>query len=178
MSWTSERVELLTKLWIEGKSASDIANELGNVTRNAVIGKVHRLGLKGRVAKEATKTEKPVKKKVPPKPKKVEAKVKAKENNVEQETELPDQTPDEPAIEIAINDEIPLEAREQAAQVEKESKRLTLMQLTERTCKWPIGDPATDEFWFCGHSAVAGKPYCEAHVELAFQAPVSRRERR
>ena len=52
------------------------------------------------------------------------------------------------------------------------------MELTERTCKWPIGDPATEEFWFCGHIAEQGKPYCETHIEIAFQPVTSRRERR
>ena len=53
-----------------------------------------------------------------------------------------------------------------------------LMELTERTCKWPIGDPATDDFWFCGLPSQAGKPYCEAHVSVAFQPMSSRRDRR
>jgi hypothetical protein len=57
-------------------------------------------------------------------------------------------------------------------------KKLTLMELTERTCKWPIGDPATEDFWFCGLPSVAGKPYCEAHVGVAFQPMSARRDRR
>ena len=52
------------------------------------------------------------------------------------------------------------------------------MELTERTCKWPIGDPATDKFWFCGLPSQAGKPYCEAHVGVAFQPMSARRDRR
>jgi GcrA cell cycle regulator len=52
------------------------------------------------------------------------------------------------------------------------------MELTERTCKWPIGDPATEEFWFCGLPSQAGKPYCEAHVGVAFQPMSARRDRR
>ena len=63
-------------------------------------------------------------------------------------------------------------------EVEKRAKKLTLMALTERTCKWPIGDPATDDFWFCGLPSVAGKPYCEAHVGVAFQPMSARRDRR
>ena len=64
------------------------------------------------------------------------------------------------------------------AEVAKKARRLSLMQLTERTCKWPIGDPATDDFWFCGLPCVAGKPYCETHVAVAFQPMSARRDRR
>ncbi|TMV63736.1 GcrA cell cycle regulator, partial [Thioclava sp. BHET1] len=63
-------------------------------------------------------------------------------------------------------------------EVEKRARKLTLMELTERTCKWPIGDPATDDFWFCCLGTQAGKPYCEAHVGVAFQPMSSRRDRR
>ena len=64
------------------------------------------------------------------------------------------------------------------AEAAKKAKRLTLMQLTERTCKWPVGDPATDDFWFCGLPSAPGKPYCETHVSVAFQPMSSRRDRR
>jgi GcrA cell cycle regulator len=74
--------------------------------------------------------------------------------------------------------EISAEALANLAEVAKKSKRLSLMQLTERTCKWPVGDPATEEFWFCGLPAAAGKPYCEAHVAVAFQPMSARRDRR
>ena len=74
--------------------------------------------------------------------------------------------------------EISPEALASVREVEKRAKKLTLMDLTERTCKWPIGDPATEEFWFCGLPSVAGKPYCEAHVGVAFQPMSARRDRR
>ena len=64
------------------------------------------------------------------------------------------------------------------SEIEKKAKRLTLMELTERTCKWPVGDPATEDFWFCGLPVQAGKPYCEAHVGVAFQPMSSRRDRK
>ena len=136
MSWTEERVELLTKLWTEGKSASDIAKELGDVTRNAVIGKVHRLGLKGRVTKNVAGETKPVKKKAAPKPKKEEVAKpapKAKEVVEPVEADSDDEQTDAPVIEIAANDDVPLEAREQAAKVEQESKRLTRDQFHARS---------------------------------------------
>ena len=74
--------------------------------------------------------------------------------------------------------EISPEALASVREVEKRARKLTLMELTERTCKWPIGDPATEKFWFCGLPAQAGKPYCEAHVGVAFQPMSARRDRR
>ncbi len=190
MAWTDERVEKLKKLWEEGKSASEIAKELGNVTRNAVIGKVHRMGLQSRMAPAEAKAEAPKKaekKETAPKPapeaeapKKpvVEEPVVVEEVVVETEVEAePAGKGDNqfPAIVPVNNDEISEETRQNVERVESQSKKLSLMQLTERTCKWPIGDPATEDFWFCGHPSEPGKPYCQAHVELAFQAPMARR---
>lgn len=74
--------------------------------------------------------------------------------------------------------EISPEALAKVNAVEKKAKKITLMELTERTCKWPVGDPATDDFWFCGLPVQQGKPYCEAHVGVAFQPMSSRRDRR
>jgi len=74
--------------------------------------------------------------------------------------------------------EISPEALASVREVEKRARKLTLMELTERTCKWPIGDPATDDFWFCGLPSLPGKPYCEAHVGVAFQPMSARRARR
>jgi len=74
--------------------------------------------------------------------------------------------------------EISPEALAKVNEIEKKAKRLSLMELTERTCKWPVGDPATDDFWFCGLPVQAGKPYCEAHVGVAFQPMSARRDRK
>uniref|UniRef100_UPI0035165218 GcrA family cell cycle regulator n=2 Tax=Nioella sp. TaxID=1912091 RepID=UPI0035165218 len=74
--------------------------------------------------------------------------------------------------------EISPEALAKVNEVEKHAKRISLMELTERTCKWPIGDPATDDFYFCGLPVQQGKPYCDAHVGVAFQPMSSRRDRR
>lgn len=74
--------------------------------------------------------------------------------------------------------EISPEALATVREVEKKAKKLSVMELTERTCKWPVGDPATEDFWFCGLTAQAGKPYCEAHVGVAFQPMSTRRDRR
>lgn len=184
MSWTDERVELLKKMWTEGQSASQIAKELGGITRNAVIGKVHRLGLSNRSgsAAEAKPAAKPAK----AKPAKAEAKAEAAAP-AEDETPAPAPTPvrtkpvlvpGQPLPPQPSANEISPEALATVRAVEKKSKKMSLMELTERTCKWPIGDPATQDFWFCGLAVQPGKPYCEAHVGVAFQPMSSRRDRR
>jgi GcrA cell cycle regulator len=185
MSWTDERVETLKKMWNEGQSASQIAKELGGVTRNAVIGKVHRLGLSNRVGAApgpAPSGAKPAR----------EARAELAEEAGEAAVEAPDRPAERPAPVIrkpvitagqplppqpAAN-EISPEALASVREVEKKAARISLMELTERTCKWPIGDPATDNFWFCGLAVQPGKPYCEAHVGVAFQPMSSRRDRR
>jgi GcrA cell cycle regulator len=190
MSWTDERVETLKRMWAEGQSASQIAKELGGVTRNAVIGKVHRLGLSNRTngneagiaegAAEEPAAESPAAAETaaPPAPEPAAA---------EAEAELEPAVAEAPARRGLVPAGQPLppgpseaspEALATVREVEKRARRLTLMELTERTCKWPVGDPATDDFWFCGLPVQPGKPYCEAHVGLAFQPMSSRRDRR
>ena len=198
MSWTDERVETLKKMWAEGQSASQIAKELGGVTRNAVIGKVHRLGLSNRVG--AGKAEEEEDDPVlatdaplwsdPPAPPAAErgAELRAAPDRPAPPaggatiTPLPTRKaiipagqplPPQPSA-----NEISPEALASVREVEKRARRLSLMELTERTCKWPIGDPATDDFWFCGLPTQAGKPYCDAHVGVAFQPMSARRDRR
>jgi GcrA cell cycle regulator len=197
MSWTDERVELLKKMWGEGQSASQIAKELGGVTRNAVIGKVHRLGLSNRSggggagaksaaasdaegAKPAAKPAKPAAAKPAPAPAKETAKAEAAPARPSNVTPLrkPIVPAGQPLPPQPSANEISPEALAKQSEVEKHAKRLTLMELTERTCKWPIGDPATDDFYFCGLPVQQGKPYCEAHVGVAFQPMSARRDRR
>jgi len=180
MSWTDDRVELLKKMWTEGQSASQIAKELGGVTRNAVIGKVHRLGLSNRAG--ATSITAPDKK--PAKPK-AEAKSVTKKAPADRVVEVTVTAPRKPIVPAGqplppqpSANEISPEALAKVNEVEKTAKKISLMELTERTCKWPIGDPATEDFWFCGLSVQQGKPYCEAHVGVAFQPMSSRRDRR
>ncbi|MBV7397403.1 GcrA family cell cycle regulator [Mameliella sediminis] len=197
MSWTDERVELLKKMWSEGQSASQIAKELGGVTRNAVIGKVHRLGLSNRAGAAPAATEA----KPEPKPQPAAAKAKPAPKPAPAANK-PEPAPEpKPAQAVAATpavsparkqiipagqplppqpstNEISPEALAKVNEVEKKSKKLTLMELTERTCKWPVGDPATEDFWFCGLPVQQGKPYCEAHVGVAFQPMSARRDRR
>lgn len=203
MSWTDERVELLKKMWTEGQSASQIAKELGGVTRNAVIGKVHRLGLSNRAgtgaapSAPAASPAKPAAKEKPaapaaPKAARPELKAASKAKPAaEEETaaDEPEAIPMSAARRAIIPagqplppqpsaNEISPEALAKVSEVEKTAKKLSLMELTEKTCKWPVGDPATDNFWFCGLPVQQGKPYCEAHVGVAFQPMSARRDRR
>jgi GcrA cell cycle regulator len=193
MSWTDERVEKLKKMWGEGQSASQIAKELGGVTRNAVIGKVHRLGLSNRSGGGGS-TKPDTNPKAAPKPEaKPKMTAKAKQTSAPADDDTPTAEPvprpAPPARKAIIPagqplppqpsaNEISPEALAKVSEVEKKAKKLSLMELTERTCKWPVGDPATDDFWFCGLPVQQGKPYCEAHVGVAFQPMSSRRDRR
>ncbi|MFN3644218.1 MAG: GcrA family cell cycle regulator [Gemmobacter sp.] len=188
MSWTDDRVETLKRMWGEGQSASQIAKELGGVTRNAVIGKVHRLGLSNRGPGTAEEGGEVM---VEPEMMIEEAAAAPAPAAPEPEDEdtVAEAAPSVPAVRKIIPagqplppqpaaNEISPEALASVREVEKRARRLTLMELTERTCKWPIGDPATDDFWFCGLPTLAGKPYCEAHVGVAFQPMSARRDRR
>jgi len=203
MSWTDERVELLKKMWSEGQSASQIAKELGAVTRNAVIGKVHRLGLSNRVggpgegkadeSTDAADAAAPAAASAPARPEPVRAApaeeppraaAQARPAPPRPETPQPP-APRKPVITAGqplppqpSTNEISAEALASVRAVERRARKIPLMELTERTCKWPIGDPATADFWFCGLPSQAGKPYCEAHVGVAFQPMSARRDRR
>ncbi|GHG17034.1 GcrA family cell cycle regulator [Paracoccus aerius] len=202
MSWTDERVETLKRMWAEGQSASAIAKELGGVTRNAVIGKVHRLGLSNRsdepepapapapepvAEKKADRKPAPTAQAPRPEPQPEPAAPAREETAEEEPVSQPVFTPvprrpivpaGQPLPPQPSANEISPETLASVREVEKRARKLTLMELTERTCKWPIGDPATDKFWFCGLPSQPGKPYCEAHVSVAFQPMSSRRDRR
>jgi GcrA cell cycle regulator len=166
MGWTEERVAELKKLWAEGHSASQIAKRLGSVTRNAVIGKVHRLGLSGRAT-----PSRPVKRPprlARPKPPQVQRPVQAA-------------TP-RAAGALAVRPE-PAHTHITAAEANIEPQRLpngdmvTVLTVKDSMCKWPIGDPADANFGFCGHGTSENSPYCAEHARVAFQ-PAKKRERR
>ena len=162
MSWTDERVELLKKLWSDGLSASQIAAELGGITRNAVIGKVHRLGLSGR-AKTASSAA----------PRQRTARssthmLRIGRAAIRGNTAL--------AHAYDIEPEVTPELVENIIPI---GQRRTILELTEQTCRWPIGDPGSTEFFFCGGNTIAGLPYCAYHSRVAYQpAPDRRRDRR
>ena len=156
MSWTDERVAILSKLWADGLSASQIAAELGGVTRNAVIGKVHRLGLSGR-AKPSSGGIKRVKRTA-----KQGAYSRTKSSNRSQRS---GKGTGLSVVTRTVVDDMP----------EPTPLKLELVDLTEKTCRWPYGDPATDDFYFCGCNSKEDSPYCEYHSKLAFQPTVDRR---
>ena len=162
MAWNDDRVELLKKLWADGLSASQIAGRLGGVTRNAVIGKVHRLGLSGRATTSRMKSHRPrvraqaAKRLMKPRFANVG-------NPALRNLYLGDTEPYVPPAEELV---IPL------------NERKYIQTLTETCCRWPIGDPQQADFHFCGKKKIAGLPYCEVHARRAFQPPQARRRDR
>ncbi len=172
MSWTDERIALLKKMWKDGKSAADIAKTLAKgVTRNAVIGKAHRMGLSNRPspikksdapapAKEAVKKDPP--KKDPPITEAASPAAAAKKIV--------------PPVVVSGVKHNPL-ARGEIAEPRKFEKEaippgggVALIDLTERMCRWPIGDPREDDFTFCGRNIRTGTPYCPEHAGAAYQS--------
>jgi len=161
MSWTDERVETLKKLWADGHSASQIAAELGGITRNAVIGKVHRLGLAGRAKSPSSAAPRQRK------PRAVSHMLRVSRPSMRGNTALAHayelDTEAEPEL---IDNVIPL------------GQRRSLLELTEETCRWPIGDPGTADFFFCGGPTITSLPYCAYHSRVAYQPANMRRDRR
>ncbi|MBR64480.1 MAG: GcrA cell cycle regulator, partial [Rhodobacteraceae bacterium] len=178
MAWSDERVAILKKMWLEGSSASEIAKELGNITRNAVIGKVNRLGMSNRdtnnlkSGSSTSNAKKSVRRGRPPKVNKEEKK-RGRPHKLKDPGDFPgtldgkEKSTTSSGKEMRLDDskikavsDLNEETSQNILKVEMKSKKISLMELTERTCKWPIGDPATDTFWFCGHESEPGKPYC------------------
>lgn len=161
MSWTDDRVELLKKLWTEGLSASQIAGRLGGVSRNAVIGKVHRLGLAGRATQSRSKPARPRPRisaiKRVPKPRLAHHGNPALRALYQPDADRYVPPPEE--LDIAPED------------------RVALVDLTECSCRWPVGDPQSPDFGFCNHKKVPGLQYCETHARRAFQPPQTRTRR-
>jgi GcrA cell cycle regulator len=162
MSWTDERVELLRKLWLDGLSASQIAAELAHgITRNAVIGKVHRLGLSGRVKAQAPAASRQRTRSAAPRPAPRPAAPVARGNLAVafRPMEAPEPLPMEDVV-------IPM------------SEMVTIMDLREGMCRWPVGDPTTPEFRFCGSKGASVGPYCQHHARIAYQPAQERRRDR
>ena len=167
MSWTDERVELLRQLWLDGRSASQISAQLGHgVTRNAVIGKVHRLGLAGR-AKAPSATAAP-----------------PRAASAPRMTSRPASSPARPAVRgataLALAAEPMLDTRPVFMEedvVIPMSLRVTIVDLKEAMCRWPLGDPTSSEVRYCGSPSTSG-PYCVHHGKLAYQPAQDRRRER
>ena len=186
MTWTDERVKLLITLWGDGQSASQIAGELSGVTRNAVIGKAHRLGLSNRAASKSAGAKKRKQARQTPVPSKTCATTQtgndtaaSAEATPTERTRLPQIIPaDKPLPPQPSANEVSPEALASHRDAMKKALRLGLMDLTEKTCKWPIGDPATEDFGFCGLPVEAGKCYCPPCAKIAYQPALVRRRRR
>jgi GcrA cell cycle regulator len=205
MSWTEERIERLKKMWHDGATASQIADELGGVSRNAVIGKAHRLGLEQRPSPVKPGDEKEVRKAAPAAAAPAPAKA----------APAPKTAPAAPAVAPAATHAAPqhgprvsahdLQYRsigpggfvrqgpgdQQAPIPPAPPRRLVpakpspevadktgLLDLNDRICKWPIGHPGEPDFYFCGEPANPGFPYCVEHCGVAYQAQLPRRDRR
>jgi len=158
LGWSAERVELLKKLWGEGYSCTLIGVRMG-VSRNAVIGKVSRLGLQPRLSG----------------PRKIAKRRKPKRLPKTQENRFPTGNPifralcaDAAPLVLAVEIDIPV------------AERKSLIDLDPHHCRWPIGDPqhAFPEFYFCGREKVPGLSYCEHHCRRAFQPPEARISKR
>lgn len=145
MGWTDERVTTLKKLWLDGLSASQIAKQLGGVTRNAVIGKVHRLGLSGRAA--PSQPQRPA----------------FKPQRVARPAAPAPQPVRRPAVVGG-----PVAPSPVIHRVE-EAGSATVLTLGAHMCKWPIGDPSSDGFSFCGRRTGEDGPYCSEHARVAYQ---------
>ncbi|WP_411034564.1 GcrA family cell cycle regulator [Shinella sp. BYT-45] len=176
MNWTDERVEKLKKLWSEGLSASQIAAQLGGVSRNAVIGKVHRLNLPGRAKAGGTQSASRPKRPAAAAPR--PSNFAARAVTARTVARPAGNTIAKEEIDFdAQSDQLPVPANGNAVVVPM-SRRLELTQLTERTCKWPIGDPLNDDFHFCGNESPDNSPYCTYHQRLAYQPSAERRRMR
>ena len=147
MSWFQEKEEKLRELWKKGHSASQIASMLGDTTRNAVIGKAHRLNLEARMTS---------------KKKQVTAGKQKNSSLKEYKTQ-----------------KLGRKARFKALLINKNfegENPLKLEELTDKTCRWPIGHPHEENFYFCGRQSMEKLPYCKLHVLYAFQPKNAKEE--
>ncbi len=212
MSWTDERIATLKKMWEGGSTASQIADELGGVSRNAVIGKAHRLGLKSRPSpvkanekkKAAKKAAPKTTKKVAPKAAKPAAKPASKAEatapaaksgaaNTTPSQPIPNPTPELPKI-VSVgpggflrqgpgDQQAPIPPAPPRRLVPAKpspeiADKTSLLDLSDKVCRWPMGHPGEPDFHFCGEAVNPGFPYCVEHCGRAYQAQLPRGARR
>ncbi len=160
MSWTDARIDLLRTSWESGMTASQIAEVLGEgVSRNAVIGKAHRLGLQAR-----------------PSPVKGGGEAMVAEVVAESKAKPVVAARPAPAVVPPRTAPAPVAKKAKPA-VPGKPARTTLLDLSEKVCKWPIGHPGDSDFHFCGKPSATGFPYCMDHCAVAYQAQQPRRDR-
>jgi GcrA cell cycle regulator len=197
MAWTEERIDRLKKMWTQGSTASEIAEKLGGISRNAVIGKAHRLGLEARPSPVKPGEDKaPAKKAAPkaqaepaPKPAPAAEKPQPSRGPTHRQPQRPQemqyrsigpggfirqgpgdqQAPIPPAPPRRL---IPAKPSPEVAD------KTGLLELNDRICKWPMGHPGEPDFHFCGSPSNPGYPYCVEHCGVAYQAQLPRRDRR
>ena len=216
MSWTDERIATLKKMWEGGSTASQIADELGGVSRNAVIGKAHRLGLKSRPspvkandkkkapAKPAPAPKPAAKKAAKPAPKAAPAAAAPakpaapaapgpRQDGAPQSQPLPNRSSNLPKI-VSVGpggflrqgpgDQQPpippapprrLVPAKPSAEI---ADKTSLLDLSDKVCRWPMGHPGEPDFHFCGEAVNPGFPYCVEHCGRAYQAQLPRGSRR
>ena len=146
MSWTAEKEKKLREFWTKGYTASQIAGMIEGTTRNAVIGKAHRLNLESRVA--------------------------SKKSNIVAKSEMEHQTP-------VKKQKLGRKAKFKALLLDKNFEQENpkkLEELTDNTCRWPIGHPYEKEFYFCGRKPIEKFVYCKLHVLYAFQPKNAKEE--
>jgi len=205
MSWTDERIATLTKMWEGGATASQIAEELGGVSRNAVIGKAHRLGLKSRPSPVKANEKPKAKKKAPaPKPKAPVSPPKpvaaaptpkpaTPSANETPRQPLPNPTQDLPKI-VSVgpggflrqgpgDQQAPIPPAPPRRLVPAKpspeiADKTSLLDLNDKVCRWPMGHPGEPDFHFCGEAVNPGFPYCVGHCGRAYQAQLPRGVRR
>ena len=208
MSWTEERIERLKKMWADGATASQIADELGGVSRNAVIGKAHRLGLEQRPSPVKAGEEKEKKASAPPAaapaarpaPKAAApapAAPAATETPAAPAAAQPAQARPQRSGEIQYrsigpggfvrqgpgDQQAPIPPAPPRRLVPAKpspevADKTSLLELNDRICKWPMGHPGEPDFHFCGEPSNPGFPYCVQHCGVAYQAQLPRRDRR
>jgi GcrA cell cycle regulator len=203
MSWTEERIERLKKMWHDGSTASQIADELGGVSRNAVIGKAHRLGLEQRPSpvkageeKEKKTAPAPAPAASAPKPTKAETTA-ARAEAASAPAPHPARTPQRPPSDLQFrsigpggfvrqgpgDQQAPIPPAPPRRMVPAKpspevADKTSLLDLNDRICKWPMGHPGEPDFHFCGQPSNPGFPYCVQHCGVAYQAQLPRRDRR
>jgi len=201
MSWTEERIERLKKMWHDGATASQIADELGGVSRNAVIGKAHRLGLEQRPSpvkageekeKKPAAAPKAAPKAETPKPAPAAAAGPAPSAAAPSQPAAPQRGPELQYRSIGPGGFVRQGPGDQQAPIPPAPPRrlvpakpspevadkTSLLELNDRICKWPMGHPGEPDFHFCGEPSNPGFPYCVQHCGVAYQAQLPRRDRR
>ena len=163
VGWSDERIEALKHCWAKGLSGGKIARELGGVTRSGVLGKLHRLGLMGRYKR----------------PSRAKKKTSSGNGEVRRRAEITMTRAETAAERVQHVAEREVAAKERRATLasetvpplttEEREQAVTLMGLTPRTCRWPLGDPASPDFLFCGALPAPDCPYCARHARLAYQ---------